>query len=56
MKQRLESAKLRPLTIDGKSGACTPAPVKIKLSAFEDVRREIASIYREARGGSMDTN
>ena len=56
MKQALGSAKYLPVTIDGKSGACTPTPAKIKLNALEDVRREMASIYREARGGSMDAS
>lgn len=56
MKQALEGAKLLPVTIDGKSGACTPTPPKIKLNALEDVRREMASVYREARGGSMDVS
>lgn len=32
-----------------------PPPPKIKLNALEDVRREMASVYREARGGIIDT-
>ena len=56
MSQRLESAKYQPVTIDGISGARTPTPPKIKLSALEDVRREMASVYREARGGRMDAS
>ena len=56
MKQQIESAKLRPVTIDGTSGTCTPTPSKIKLNALEDVRREMASVYREARAGTMDTS
>lgn len=56
MKQRLESAKLLPVTIDGKSGACTPTPAKTKLNALDDVRREMANVYREARGGIIDTS
>jgi hypothetical protein len=56
MKQQIESAKHQPVTIDGKSGACTPTPSKIKLNTLEDVRREMAKVYREARGGGMDAS
>ena len=56
MKRLLESAIYRPVTIDGKSGTCTPTPSKIKLNALEDVRREMARVYREARGGIIDTS
>ena len=56
MKRRLESAKHQSVTIDATSGMPTPTPPKIKLNALEDVRREMASVYREARGGRMDTS
>jgi hypothetical protein len=56
MKQQIESAKLRPVTIDGASGTCTPTPPKIKLNSLEDVRREMATVYREARSGRMDVS
>lgn len=56
MKQQIERAKRQAVTIDATSGACTPTPSKIKLNALEDVRREMASVYREARGGRMDTS
>ena len=56
MKQRIESAKHQPVTIDGTSGTCTPTPSKIKLNELEDVRREMASVYREARAGRMDAS
>ena len=56
MKQRIEDAKHQPVTIDSKSGACTRTPSKIKLNALEDVRREMASLYREARAGIIDTS
>jgi hypothetical protein len=56
MKRQLESAKLRPVTIDSQSGTCTPTPSKIKLNSLEDVRREMASVYREARAGIIDTS
>jgi hypothetical protein len=56
MKRQTESAKHHPVTIDAASGTCTPTPSKIKLNALEDVRREMASVYREARAGKMDTS
>ena len=56
MKQRIESAKHKPVIIDGTSGSCTPTPSKIKLNQLEDVRREMASVYREARAGRMDAS
>ena len=56
MKQQVESAKHQAVTIDGKSGTCTSTPAKIKLNALEDVRREMASVYREARAGRMDAS
>ena len=43
-----------PLTIDGTTGKPDPTPPKIKLSSIEDVRREMATIYREARAGKLD--
>jgi hypothetical protein len=56
MKQKTEGAKHQPVTIDGTSGTCTPSPSKIKLNELEDVRREMASVYREARAGRMDAS
>jgi hypothetical protein len=56
MKQRLESAKFLPVTVDGTSGTCTPTPPKIKLNRLEDIRLEMAKVYRDARGGRMDAS
>ena len=56
MKQQIESAKHQAVTIDATSGMCTPTPAKIKLNELEDVRREMASVYREARAGRMDAS
>jgi hypothetical protein len=56
MKQRLQSAKFRAVTIDGTNGACTPTPPKIKLNKLEDVRLEMAKVYRDARSGRMDAS
>ncbi|SCX62726.1 hypothetical protein [Nitrosospira sp. Nsp1] len=56
IKQQRGSAKHQPVTIDAESGTCTPTPSKIKLNELEDVRREMASVYRQARGGRMDVS
>ncbi|WON75151.1 hypothetical protein [Nitrosospira sp. Is2] len=56
MKPQLERAKHSPVTIDGASGTFTPAPSKIKLNALEDVRREMAHVYREARDRKIDSS
>lgn len=46
--------KHSPQTFDGTTGRPDPTPPKIKLNSLEDVRREMATIYREARAGKMD--
>lgn len=56
IKQQRGSAKHQPVCIDAASGTCTPTPAKIKLSELEDVRREMARVYREARGGMIDSS
>ena len=45
-----------PVTIDGATGKPDPTPSKIKLNSLQDVRREMASIYREARTGKMNVS
>lgn len=46
--------KHSPATIDATTGAPDPTPPKIKLNSLGDVRREMATIYREARAGKID--
>lgn len=46
--------KHSPLTIDATTGELDPPPPKIKLNSIGDVRREMATIYREARAGKLD--
>lgn len=45
---------------NGESGASVgvvlPPTPRINLSTAEDIRREMARVYREARGKTMDTN
>jgi hypothetical protein len=50
----MSKEKHSPLTIDGTTGEPDPTPPKIKLNSLGDVRREMATIYREARAGTVD--
>lgn len=43
-----------PVTIDMKGIEVIPTP-KIKLATIEDCRREMASVYRDARSGRIDS-
>jgi hypothetical protein len=53
-KSNMSDEEKTPLTIDGATGEPDPTPPKTKLSSIEDVRREMATIYREARAGKVD--
>lgn len=44
------------LTIDNKSGKVTPTPKKIDLKSINDVRLEMANIYRAMKAGSIETS
>lgn len=46
--------KHSPQTYDSATGKPDPTPPKIKLNSIEDVRREMATVYREARSGKLD--
>jgi hypothetical protein len=50
----MTKAKHSSLTIDGTTGKPDPNPPKIKLNSIGDVRREMGTIYREARAGKLD--
>ena len=54
MVRKSTKEKHSPLTIDGTTGTPDPTPPKIKLNSLGDVRREMATIYREARAGKLD--
>ena len=41
--------------IDGKTGTVTTAAPKINLSSLDDVRLEMAKVYREMRGKTLDS-
>ena len=44
-----------PVTIDGESGELMPTPAKIDLKSIDDVRLEMARVYREMRGDVIET-
>ena len=45
-----------PMTIDNKSGKVLPTPKGIKLKTIDDVRVEMASVYRGMKSGSIETS
>ena len=46
--------KKRSITIDNSSGKVTPTLLKIDLKSIDDVRLEMAKIYREMRNQKID--
>lgn len=44
-----------PLTIDAATGMPDPHPREIKLKTANDVRLEMAKVYREMRHGKIET-
>lgn len=42
--------------IDGKTGTVEPAAVKINLSNLDDVRLEMSKVYRDMRGGRLESS
>ena len=45
-----------PVTVDNISGKVLPSPRGIKLKSIDDVRVEMASVYRGMKGGSIETS
>lgn len=43
-----------PITIENTNGRITPTPVKIDLKSVDDVRLEMAKVYREMRNQNLD--
>lgn len=43
------------VTIEGASGELLPHPKEIKLKTADDVRLEMARVYRDMRQGRIDT-
>ena len=48
------SGKDRPVTIDAVTGKPDPTPPKIDLKTADDVRLEMAKVYRDMRQGRID--
>ena len=42
--------------IEGKTGAVTPVNPKINLSSLDDVRLEMAKVYRDMRSNQIDSS
>lgn len=50
-----DSAKQnQPTTLDGESGKVLPTPPTIHLKSINDVRLEMAKVYREMRNNSIE--
>jgi hypothetical protein len=45
-----------PVTVENASGKVVATPKKIDLSTINDVRLEMASVYRGMRSGSIETS
>lgn len=45
-----------PVTVDNISGKVLPSPKGIKLKTIDDVRLEMASVYRSMKAGSIETS
>ena len=46
----------QPVTVDNKSGKVLPTPKGIKLKTIDDVRVEMASVYRGMKGGTIESS
>ena len=46
----------KPATIDNKSGKLLPSPNKIDLATIDDVRLEMANVYRRMKAGIVEAS
>lgn len=44
-----------PITIDGESMELMPTPARIDLKSINDIRLEMARVYREMRGNVIES-
>lgn len=49
-----QSDKKTPVTVDGTSGEVLPTPPRIDLKTIDDIRLEMARVYREMRSNAME--
>lgn len=50
-----EATENAPITIDGTTGRLDPTPREIHLKTVDNVRLEMAKVYRDMRRGVVDT-
>ena len=50
----MKSDKKTPATIDGTTSEVLPTPPRVDLKTIDDVRLEMARVYREMRSGGME--
>ena len=53
-KQQIGPAYKQPITIDATTGRLDPTPREIKLKTADDVRLEMARVYRDMKGNKVD--
>jgi hypothetical protein len=51
-----ETVFKEPVTVDNSSGKLDPTPTKIDLKTIDDVRLEMAKVYRAMKGGKIETS
>ena len=51
---RKVSDKKTSLTIDGSTSEVLPTPSRLDLKTIDDIRLEMARVYREMRGNSIE--
>jgi hypothetical protein len=51
---RKTSDKKTPVTIDGSTSEVLPTPSRLDLKSIDDIRLEMARVYREMRGNSIE--
>lgn len=50
-----EATESPPATVDGTTGKLDPTPREIHLKSVDNVRLEMAKVYRDMRRGVVDT-
>jgi hypothetical protein len=51
---RKTSDNKTPVTIDGSTSEVLPTPSRLDLKSIDDIRLEMARVYREMRGNSIE--
>ena len=51
----METKYNEPITVDGTTGKLDPTPREIHLKSVDNVRLEMAKVYRDMRRGMVDT-